>query len=299
MATYAYLGPVAHSSGNGNLPIRRIVIHCVAGGGPCAAPASGTAKYFQSAAAGGSAHAIADSKRVVECAYDDTVCWHAPPNPHSLGIELECNMSNNGKGHWTQANHIAIMKLSAKWVAEKCIKHGIPPVKLTVAQVKAGNKGICGHVDVTNAFHQSTHTDPGPYFPWDTFMGYVRAEYDQLNNTGNTSNTDAGEPTLSGFTAAQLSQMMYDQNAKYGANLWAAPTGTGTALIKTVNGIASAVGILGSKVDALSKQISDEDLQDDADLAAAKKEIEDGQAALKAAMDQMQQEVQALEAPKA
>jgi hypothetical protein len=180
-----------------------------------------------------------------------------------------------------------MMKLAARWVAIKCLKHKIPPRKLTVAQVKAGEKGICGHVDVSEAFGQSTHWDPGPYFPWTQFMSYVVAEYNNLT----TPVTE--EPTLSGFTADQLAAIIYQQNAKYGANLWAAPTGTGTALIATVNGIAKAVAILGTKVDALKAQITNEDVQDDADLAAAKKEIEDGLAQLKTAVDLMQQEVEA------
>jgi N-acetyl-anhydromuramyl-L-alanine amidase AmpD len=33
--------------------------------------------------------------------------------------------------------------------------------------------GICGHVEVSQAFHLSTHTDPGPNFPWSQFMAVV------------------------------------------------------------------------------------------------------------------------------
>jgi hypothetical protein len=115
-----------------------------------------------------------------------------------------------------------------------------------------------------------------------------------LPSSGGTSDV---EDDLSGFTADQLSKMMYNANALYGANLWAAPTGTGTALIATVNGIAKAVGILSTKLDAIQKQITDEDVQDDAALAAATQEIEDGLAQLKAAVELMQQEVQ--DVPKA
>jgi hypothetical protein len=54
-------------------------------------------------------------------------------------------------------------------------RFGIPMRRLSVAQVKASRtdrkiKGICAHADVTAAFHQSTHTDPGPNFPWGSFL---------------------------------------------------------------------------------------------------------------------------------
>jgi len=42
-----------------------------------------------------------------------------------------------------------------------------------VADLKAGRRGVCGHTDVTDAWHQSDHDDPGPWFPWDKFMAVV------------------------------------------------------------------------------------------------------------------------------
>jgi hypothetical protein len=43
---------------------------------------------------------------------------------------------------------------------------------------RRGDKGICGHADITAAFPQDngTHTDPGPTFPWSQFLGLVQAE---------------------------------------------------------------------------------------------------------------------------
>jgi hypothetical protein len=172
--TVPYFGPVAHSSGTGNLPINRIVIHYTAGND--ATGAQGTAKYFQDPAAGGSAHYITDSDETIQCAYDSVIAWHAPPNQHSLGIEMECSGANDAKGHWTLPNHVAMMHRTAKLVAQKAIQYGVPIVKLSVPDLVVGKHGICGHVDVSNAFHQSTHTDPGPYFPWGQFMTWVHEE---------------------------------------------------------------------------------------------------------------------------
>lgn len=200
MAEYDYVGPVAHSSGTGNLPPTRIVIHCTAGTSDSESARS-TANYFRQSVATGSAHAITDENELVVAAQDAVVCWHAPPNVHSLGIEIECSLANGGKDHWTLPSHVAKMHRAAKWVAEKCKLYDIPVVKLTPADLLAGKHGICGHVDVTNAWHQSTHTDPGPYFPWADFIGFVRDEYATL--TQSTPNT----PPETDMSAAEVQDL--------------------------------------------------------------------------------------------
>jgi len=323
--TYPYIGPVYHDSGNGNLPITRIVVHCTVGAD--ATGAMGTVKYFKSAEAGGSAHAVADSDEVLVCAYDEVVCWHAPPNTHSLGIELCCSLTNKGEGHWTQANHIAMMKQAARWVAVKCIKHNVPVRKLTVAQVKAGEKGICGHWDVTLAFGQSSHTDPEKYFPWTQFMGYVADSYKELTGTTNpeddmTTPTDVvgvdtsdNSPMLMGELAARMTYVysqtigngfltpavmranMQAEIEEYMARFWAAPSGTGTALISTINGIAKMQLALASSINDLKGQITQEDVDDDAALTAAKDELNQSITDLKSSVDAMKPPVQ--DVPKA
>jgi N-acetyl-anhydromuramyl-L-alanine amidase AmpD len=234
--TYTYAGPVAHSSGNGNLPVNRIVIHCTAG--TDAGHASGTAKYFQSSAATGSAHYIVDPNVTLQCAYDSVVCWHAPPNAHSLGIEIECSLANDGKGHWDLASHIAMMGRAATLTAQKCVQYGIPAVKLSPADLVAGKHGICGHVDVTNAFHQSTHTDPGPYFPWVKFMAMVQAEIASINGTKPVTPPEEDDMP---YTPEQLRAMMQAEIEEYMARFWTAPTGTGTAVRAQLDRIEKAV----------------------------------------------------------
>jgi hypothetical protein len=56
-----------------------------------------------------------------------------------------------------------------------CDRYGLPLVKLTPADLLAGKHGICGHVDVSQAWHQSDHSDPNnTTFPWDRFMAEVQ-----------------------------------------------------------------------------------------------------------------------------
>jgi hypothetical protein len=295
--TYPYVGPVAHDSGNGNLPVIRVVVHCTAGGAD-ATGASGTARYFRMEEATGSAHAIADNDETLTCAYDTVVCWHAPPNPHSLGIELCCTLSNQGKGHWALANHVAMMKRGAKWVAEKCIKHKIPVRKLTVAQVRAGYKGICGHGDVTLAFGQSSHTDPERYFPWDQFMGFVQDAYDAILSPAPTPQPEE-DMALTEAEWVKMDALVDKSISDYFIRFWTAASGTGTALIDSVHNIAAMQLVLAQKMNDLSKQTSDEDAVDDAAFNAAMASLGSSLDGLKTSVNQLKADVEAPTLPKA
>jgi hypothetical protein len=69
----------------------------------------------------------------------------------------------------------ATLRKIASTVARVCLEWGIPIRKVTPGELAAGVKGICGHLDVTNAWGQGDHTDPGVGFPWATFISYVDA----------------------------------------------------------------------------------------------------------------------------
>ncbi len=161
----------AHVSAGSNLPVNRVVIHgtvspCVPGN------ARGVAQYFQSPGSGGSAHYVLDPAEVVQCVAEAAVAWHAPPNRNSIGVELS-DPQVGDPARWGDPNHEAMLRLAAQVTRWLCDKYQIPLVKLSPADLLAGARGICGHVDVSNAWHQTDHTDPGPAFPWNRFMQYV------------------------------------------------------------------------------------------------------------------------------
>lgn len=167
-----YLGPPAHYSAGNNKPPTRVVIHCTVS--PCArGGARDTAAYFRGRSSGGSAHYAVDPGEVVQPAYDSVICWHAPPNPHSLGVE-QCDPMKGKGNRWKDADHQAMLKRGAELVAQLCLAYDIPIQRIDATDLKLGRKGICGHDDVSDAFHQSSHWDPGPAFPWEDFMGMVR-----------------------------------------------------------------------------------------------------------------------------
>ena len=163
-------GSQKHTSGP-NGEVTRIVIHatvspCVKGG------ARNVAKYFQSDNAGGLAHFVVDPLESVQCCPEDVACWHAPPNHGSIGVEL-CDPQSGDGARWSDPNHEAMLALAAKLVADLCKRHSVPVTRLSSADLVAGKHGITGHVDVSHAFHQSDHSDPGAAFPWTHFINLV------------------------------------------------------------------------------------------------------------------------------
>jgi len=172
-----YLGPAAHTSGPGNKPINRIVIHstvspCVEGG------ARSIAAYFRSSRSGGSAHYVVDPGEVVQVVYDSIIAWHAPPNTHSLGIEM-CEYPAPNKSRWGKPNQQEMLKRTARLTAQLCLAYNVPPRFVGVIGLRAGRRGITTHNMVSKAWHQSTHWDPGGW-PRREFMREVRRIVKQM-----------------------------------------------------------------------------------------------------------------------
>lgn len=169
-----YLGPAAHVSPGDNKPINRIVLHstvspCIPGG------ARKIAAYFRSQSAGGSAHYVVDPSEAVQVVYDGVVAWHAPPNPHSLGVEM-CDMPVAGDAsRWEDKSHQAMFNQVVELVASLCLAYDVPPLYRGPIALKLGRRGITTHADVSAAFKQSTHWDPGAW-PRRKFMKALRAE---------------------------------------------------------------------------------------------------------------------------
>ena len=169
--SYTYVpGFLGHTSGP-NGPITRVVMHgtvsgCHVGG------AMENAHYFQSASSGGLAHYVVDPSAVVQCARENVTTWHAPPNHGSIGIELTDPQSGPGS-RWRDSNHQAMLKVAAALVHDVCIRNAVPMSYADHNRLVMGRHGITTHNDVSLAYHQSDHTDPGPDFPMSAFIALV------------------------------------------------------------------------------------------------------------------------------
>lgn len=173
MSGYIWIeGDQDHTSGS-NGAITRVVIHATVS--PCEkGGARKVARYFQSPNAGGLAHYIVDPGETVQSCREDVACWHAPPNKHSIGVEL-CDPQSGSAERWYDEPHQLMLARAAVLVADLCKRHHLPVTYLRAADLLAGAQGITMHRDVSAAFKQSSHTDPGVAFPIEHFLDLVRA----------------------------------------------------------------------------------------------------------------------------
>lgn len=159
-------------------PIKLIVMHSMeAPEKPDTAEA--VARWFATSSPQTSAHVCVDQNSAVRCVDDNDTAW-AAPNANASGLHIEmAGYAKQTRSQWLDAPSLATLKQAAKVAAGWVKKYGIPIKHLTPAQVRAGQKGFCAHVDVTKAYPGTgSHTDPGPGFPWDRFLALVKAEVD-------------------------------------------------------------------------------------------------------------------------
>lgn len=121
----------------------------------------------------GSYNILVGTRRRLRANDDNYIPWAAFPTGNRIGLHL-CILAYaaESRNRWLEYDHQ--LTLAAEVAADWCTRYNIPPVKLTAAEVRAGKRGICGHGEISGAFHESDHTDPGPGFPWDVFIQKVR-----------------------------------------------------------------------------------------------------------------------------
>lgn len=210
-----------HHGGNTNAPVTRLVIHstCPDVGFPSASRAGravSTAGYFASTSRPASAHYVVDVTTTVQCLPENTIGYHAPPNSHSIGIEIcsdggsRASFENPSHAYtreqWLSPQVWPAVERAAILARDICHRHRIPVRKLSTAQVKNGMSGICGHDNVSDAFHQSDHDDPGPYFPWDKFIAAIQGK--NTTTKGELSMSDVN--TLTKLIKASNNQLHHD-----------------------------------------------------------------------------------------
>lgn len=185
-------GHPAKHSGKGNHPVTRVVIHSAVM--PCeVGRARQLAAWNRDGVGGGSWHYAVDPAEVIQCSYDSYVCWHAPPNGNSLGIEMADNpgpvpgdkpgtaayKAAKRSWRWARKPQRLMLKRTAALTAGLCLAYDLPVMFLTTEDLRAGRKGITTHNYVSKAFGQSSHWDPG-FWPKRRFMAMVRREVKRL-----------------------------------------------------------------------------------------------------------------------
>jgi len=180
-----FVPPRAFGTGRAGYPVQYVVIHYTAGSERSTSAEDGAA-YDQRRTDGTSTHYFVDSNSVVQCVYTRDRANAAFHYGNRYGIQYELCGTVQTRAQWLDAASDATLTNAARQIARDCIKYQLPVRRLTTAQMRNGEKGICGHVDVTNAYGLGDHTDPGPEFPWDVLL----ARINQFLGTGPTPQED-------------------------------------------------------------------------------------------------------------
>lgn len=171
-------------------PPRVVVIHSMeAPEGP--QTAENVANYFAQPSTKASAHVSVDNNSEVRSVLDEDTAW-AAPGANSDGLQLElAGYARQTRKEWLDDYSLSMLGRAVKVVAVWCKKYGIPPRKLSQAQLRAGEKGLTSHADVTAVYKRSDHTDPGPGFPWDWFITALKEELEGKKATTTTKVEDS------------------------------------------------------------------------------------------------------------
>lgn len=183
--------PNYYRQADGKTPVaqvpQRIGIHCTVT--PCEPDERyAIGREFAQRSALKSAHYVADPGGIIQCIGDHSVAEATGSLTSSMGtvhIEL-CDAlvsvawDHKHAARWNDDNHTRMLHRASRLTARLALAYNIPIVKIDNAR----HKGFLGHIDINNTFHDSTHFDPGPEFPWHSFIEQVREQASKIEALG-------------------------------------------------------------------------------------------------------------------
>ena len=120
-----------------------------------------------------SAHYCVDSDSVVACVREEDQAWGAPgSNEIAIQVELAGRASQTAAG-WADDYSAALLARAAWLVTDVCRRHAIPVAFVDAAGLLRGERGVTTHAAVRDAWHRTTHFDPGLAFPMEAFLRAV------------------------------------------------------------------------------------------------------------------------------
>lgn len=183
--------------------------------------ARNVAAYFARGEVNASAHYNLDAGTIVQGVPEKDVAWAAPGANHD-GIQLEhAGYAGQNAAGWNDAYSQAMLDRSARLVADICYRNGIPPKVLTLSELIAGEAGICSHHQVSVAYKQSDHWDPGYSFPWAQYQDLITRYYALITAGDRVSavvqeiiNNHPEEDIFMAITAEELGTVLYEKVTK-------------------------------------------------------------------------------------
>jgi N-acetyl-anhydromuramyl-L-alanine amidase AmpD len=231
------------------MPPRLVVIHTTESN-ETTGGAIAIARFFQPEPADKSAHLVVDDTDTVRVVPDRYQAYTAlGANEDGLHVEI-VGKAGQGTTGWADAYSQAALRRAADAVRTWCNDYGIPVRQRSTAEVKAGWRGICGHVNISEAYHLTDHTDPGPTFPWDQFIALIQGDDDVAaadvwtEELDNRPQQAAGHPDAKS-EAGNLLEACYD--LLYGVRREQA------AQAKVLEAIAEKSGLTAAEVEAAAK----------------------------------------------
>jgi N-acetyl-anhydromuramyl-L-alanine amidase AmpD len=142
--------------------------------------AEGVARMFATTLRKASAHYCSDDNSTVQCVREKDVAYAAPGANHN-GIHFElAGFAAQSAAQWKDAFSSQMLREQVgPLVAKVCTRYKVPVRFVTAAGLVRGERGITDHDEVSKAFRRSTHWDPGPNFPMESFLAIVRAHQTQ------------------------------------------------------------------------------------------------------------------------
>lgn len=143
---------------------------------------------------------------------DNYVPWSAGSPANEIGLHL-CFLgySEQTRAEWLDAP--AQFDAAARVLRDWSDRYGIPLVKLSGAEMRAGRSGVGGHGDTVDAWHATDHTDPGPNFPWDVLL--AKANHTTTAPTEETNDMTPEQARQLADIHRELTQK-YPSRSKYG-----------------------------------------------------------------------------------
>lgn len=186
------------SAGRPSGPPLWVVVHTTEGSEGLQSAEDGAA-YDTRRTDGTSTHYFHDQDNTIQCVKTSDRANAAKGTGNHFGIHHElCGKTAQNPTQWDDEASTGTINNAAKQAARDAHKWGIPIRRLTTAQVAAHAKGFCEHNNISQAFHESDHDDPGKNYPWDEFLELTNFYY---NHPGADM-----EVTLSAATQASVAQ---------------------------------------------------------------------------------------------
>ena len=210
MSEYKFIQSKNYTKGR-NMPITLVVLHSM----ECPDKpkmAIAVANWFAGPTSPvASAHYCVDDVDIIQCVKDTDTAWHAPgANSDGIGIEMS-GYAAQTQPQWEDAYSLAVIKNAAKLTAELCTTYGLPVQFVDQDGLKVNNSGITTHWEVTKAFKKCDHTDPGPNFPMNDFIGFVNEAVTAAANA-NTLPSPAPDFVIP-MPSPQLNVVVTDDNS--------------------------------------------------------------------------------------